>query len=119
MAAQLVTEIIAMTIAALLLDHDFLLTPLMLNLPIGLLCLIILFVMRADSPAENGQSEEGARKLGSVKQSIHVLVHLLRQRKILVLLATVPVAKMVNPLNELMLQYIPRKFNMSLASVCF
>jgi hypothetical protein len=96
-----------------------------LNFPVGLLCLVTLFIIRPDNPSdplpghENERDEEGIKDVSSIRRSIRILSELLRNRNVLVLLATVPVAKLVNPITELMLQYIPRKFDLSLASVSF
>ena len=112
-------------VAALLLDHEFLYIPMILNFPVGLLCLVTLLIIRPDNSSnplpghENERDEEGNKAVSSIQRSIRILSELLRNRNVLVLLATVPVAKLVNPITELMLQYIPRKFNLSLASVSF
>lgn len=125
MAAQLVTEIVAMVFAALLLDHEFLFTPMILNFPVGLLCLVTLSLIRSDNPLhslvlnENEQDEGGDKMLPSIQRSIRILSQFLRNRNVLVLLATVPVAKLMNPVNEIMFQYIPKKFDLSLAYVSF
>lgn len=129
MAAQLLTEIVSIMVAAQLLDHEFLFTPMMLNFPVGLLCLVTLFVMRPDAtqptaplPRDEYESERGSatKVLGSsIRGSSRILSELLRDRNVILLLATVPVAKLVNPITELMLQYIPKKFDLSLASVSF
>lgn len=57
--------------------------------------------------------------LGSIRGSSHVLSELLQDSNVVALLATVPVAKLVNSVTELMLQYIPKKFGLSLASVSY
>jgi hypothetical protein len=125
MAAQLLTEIISINVAALLLDHGFLYTPMILNFPLGLLCLVTILLIRPDASPdtlpghENEQDEDGGKRVSSIRHSIHILSQLLHDRNVLVLLATVPVAKLVNPITELMLQYIPRKFDLSLATVSF
>ena len=112
-------------VAALLLDHEFLYTPMILNFPVGLLCLVTLLVIHPDNSSnhlpghESERDEEGTKAVSSIQRSIRILSELLRNRNFLVLLATVPVAKLVNPITELMLQYIPRKFDLSLASVSF
>lgn len=55
--------------------------------------------------------------LFSVKHSTAVMSQLLtNDRRVLVLLATIPIAKCINPVEELMVQYIPRRFDISLAS---
>ncbi|KAA8629207.1 hypothetical protein SMACR_03730 [Sordaria macrospora] len=56
--------------------------------------------------------------LSSGKRSTAVLSELLaHDRRVLVLLATIPIAKCINPVEELMVQYIPKRFDISLASV--
>ena len=84
-----------------------------------------LFIIRpGDSvgPVSGGEierDEEWTKRVSSVRRSIHILSQLLRDRNLLVLLATVPVAKLVNPITEIMFQYIPRRFDLSLGSVSF
>lgn len=122
MAAQLLTEIVAFNVTALLLDHEYLFTPMILNFPLGLLCLVTLFIIQPDRSSdplpgdENEQRQEGGKRVSSLRRSIHILSQLLQDQNVLVLLATVPLAKLVNPITELMFQYIPRKFDLSLAS---
>jgi hypothetical protein len=120
-----ISIVVAFNVTALLLDHEYLFTPMILNFPLGLLCLVTLFIIRpaiSSDPQpgdENEQDEEGGKRVSSIRRSIRILSQLLRNRNVLVLLATVPVAKLVNPITELMFQYIPRKFDLSLASVSF
>lgn len=96
-----------------------------LNFPLGFLCLVALFFIRPKNSShqvpndENDQDEEESKRDNYLRRSIRILYQLLRDRNVLVLLATVPVAKLVNPITELMFQYIPRKFDLSLASVSF
>ncbi|RFU81920.1 mfs transporter [Trichoderma arundinaceum] len=125
MAAQLLTEIFAIMVAAQFLDHGFLFTPTLLNFPVGLMCLITLFIIHPGAPNPTDplprneyESERGrgTKVLGSMRASSRILSELLHDRNVRLLLATVPVAKLVNPITELMLQYIPKKFDLSLAS---
>ncbi|KAH8821996.1 major facilitator superfamily domain-containing protein [Xylogone sp. PMI_703] len=122
MAAQLLTEIVAIMVTALLLEHKFLFTPMLLNFPVGLLCLVSLCIMyltdsdELSSDPDTERNEEGRKLRSSIQHSVRVLYQILCDRNVLVLLATVPVAKLVNPITELMLQYIPRKFDLSLAT---
>ncbi|UKZ51060.1 hypothetical protein TrVGV298_004815 [Trichoderma virens] len=112
-------------VAAQLLDHDLLFTPMIINFPVSLLCLATLSFIRpcathpaAPLPRDGYESERGSatKVLGSIRGSSHILSELLQDRNVVALLATVPVAKLVNPVTELMLQYIPKKFDLSLAS---
>ncbi|OPB36050.1 hypothetical protein A0O28_0112160 [Trichoderma guizhouense] len=125
MAAQLLTEILSIMVAAQLLDHNLLFTPMIINFPVGLLCIATLFIIRPCAthpagplPRDGYESARGsaAKVLGSIRGSSHVLSELLKDRNVVALLATVPVAKLVNPVTELMLQYIPKRFGLSLAS---
>ncbi|UKZ84110.1 uncharacterized protein TrAFT101_000033 [Trichoderma asperellum] len=125
MAAQLLTEIISITVAAQLLDHNLLFTLMIINFPVGLLCLATLSIIRpcATHPAapllrDGYESVRGSatKVLGSIRGSSHVLSELLQDSNVVALLVTVPVAKLVNPVTELMLQYIAKKFDLSLAS---
>jgi hypothetical protein len=123
MAAQLLTEIIAILITSLFLDHEFLFTPMILNFPVCLICLVTLLMIRPGSASEpssnheDEQDEQQDKTEGSIRHSIGVLSQILRDRNALVLLATVPVARLISPITDLMLQYIPRKFDVSLGSV--
>lgn len=128
MAAQLLTEIISIMVAAQLLDHNLLFTPMIINFPVGLLCLATLSILRpcathpaAPLPRDGNESVRGSatKVLGSIRGSSHVLSELLQDSNVVALLATVPVAKLVNSVTELMLQYIPKKFGLSLASVSY
>ncbi|KAM6477531.1 hypothetical protein HDV62DRAFT_395214 [Trichoderma sp. SZMC 28011] len=50
MAAQLLTEILSIMVAAQLLDHNLLFTPMIINFPVGLLCIATLFIIRPGHP---------------------------------------------------------------------
>ncbi|OKL58375.1 hypothetical protein UA08_06366 [Talaromyces atroroseus] len=121
MAAQLWTEIVAIMLAATLLEHEYLFTLMMLNFPLGLLCLITIFMLRLDNnrsasaDVEDELDNEPVDLVSSIRRSLRILPQLLHDRYIVVLLSTVPVAKLLNPIMELMFQYIPRKFGLSLA----
>ncbi|KAL6790345.1 major facilitator superfamily domain-containing protein [Trichoderma sp. SZMC 28013] len=123
MAAQLLTEIISIMVAAQLLDNNLLFTPMIINFPVGLLCLATLSIIRpcatdpaAPLPRDGYESARGSatKVLGSIRGSSHVLSELLQDSNVVALLATVPVAKLVNPRRGG--QYIPKKFDLSLAS---
>ena len=114
----------AVLVTALLLDHGLLFTPLILNFPAGLLCLVTLLVIGSNPypgalpDLDNVQNTEGSTPApGPVQSSISILSQVLRNRNVLLLLATVPVAKSVTPVTELMWQYVPKRFDMSLATV--
>jgi hypothetical protein len=127
MAAQLCTEIVAIMLAATLLEREHPFISMILNLPLGLLCLVAIFMLRSDKDSqktsaandEDDSTKEPADFVSSVRRSLRTLPQLFHNRYLLVLLFTVPVAKMLNPVMELMFQYIPRKFDVSLAWVCF
>lgn len=120
-------------IAASILDYGLLFLPLLLNFPIGLLCIVSLAAIRgtksfesAVSGHEDGQEEDddadnhnndNLNASRSIRQSARILGEALRDRRVLVLLATVPIAKAVNPIGELTWQYIPKKFGISFAVV--
>ncbi|KAK3338083.1 hypothetical protein B0H65DRAFT_445996 [Neurospora tetraspora] len=70
-----------------------------------------------DDTNKNGTNGSMLSLLSSVKRGSTLLSELLtHDRRVLVLLATVPIAKCINPVEELMVQYIPRRFDISLAS---
>jgi hypothetical protein len=123
MAAQLCTEIVAIMLAATLLEREHPFISMILNFPLGLLCLIAVFMLRSDNDIHDTSAPEVGTKeptdfVSSVRRSLSILPQLFHNRYLLVLLSTVPVAKMLNPVTELMFQYIPRKFDVSLAWVC-
>ncbi len=123
MAAQLLTGIIATLVTAALLDSGFLLTPLILNFPIGLLCLATLTIIPADTSSKSlpnhgdEQDDDHPKTFSSFRRSVRILSQVLRDRNVLVLLATVPVAKASNPVLELMYQYVPKRFGLSFPTV--
>lgn len=124
-------------IAATLLERGLLFLPLVLNFPIGLVCIVSLAVIRSAESSElaasarkdvQGDDGEGygndshtnrgnSEATHSIRHSARVLGEVLRDPVILVLLATVPVAKAVNPIGELTWQYIPKKYGISFAEV--
>lgn len=126
MAVQLCTEIVAIMLAASLLEREHPFISMILNFPLGLLCLVAIFMLRSDDNKQTASAEnrsdstkEPTDFISSVRHSLSILPQLFHNRYLLVLLSTVPVAKMLNPVMELMFQYIPRKFDVSLAWVCF
>lgn len=107
-----------MLTAAALLDRGHLYMPLMLNFPVGLLCLLALLaihIVTSKDPASHKDQE--TRDIPSIKSSIHSLVNVLRDTNVVALLATVPVAKSISPIGELTWQYIPKRFRVSLSDV--
>ncbi|KAK9775194.1 putative Major facilitator superfamily domain-containing protein [Seiridium cardinale] len=122
LAAQTITSTIAALITAALLDRGLLLTPLMLNFPIGVLCLLTLVVLHIDNSSEsvpgrdNEPDADKSNTFSSIRHSIRILSEALRDRNVLILLATVPVAKAVNPIGEVTWQYVPKKYGISLAA---
>ncbi|QGA18476.1 hypothetical protein EYB26_006161 [Talaromyces marneffei] len=121
MAAQLCTEIVAIMLAATLLEREHPFISMILNFPLGLLCIVAIFMLRSDSDHQGASvgndlaKNEATDFSSSVRRSLRILPELFHNRYLLVLLSTVPVAKMLNPVMELMFQYIPRKFDVSLA----
>ena len=138
LAAQTITSTIATLIAASLLDNGLLFLPLLLNFPIGLLCIGCLAVIHSTKSSEpaasrrtdelddgdeddnknNANSKHGNLNASqSIRHSARILREALQDPAVLMLLATVPVAKAVNPIGELTWQYIPKKFGISFAEV--
>ncbi|KAB5525778.1 major facilitator superfamily domain-containing protein [Coniochaeta sp. 2T2.1] len=127
LAAQTITSTIATLIAAAFLDHGFLFLPLLLNFPIGLLCIASLAFVRGtissgsaassrqDVQNDDNDDEHVNNTSRSIRHSARILGEVLQNPAVLVLLATVPVAKAVNPIGELTWQYIPKKFGISFA----
>jgi len=101
--------------------------PLLLNFPIGLLCVASLAFVRGTKSSESVASDESVdnndnnngnlNATQSIRHSARILGEVLQNPAILVLLATVPVAKAVNPIGELTWQYIPKRFGISFAEV--
>ncbi|KAH8647771.1 major facilitator superfamily domain-containing protein [Xylariales sp. PMI_506] len=119
-SAQLLTAVLSLLVTASLLDHGFLILPLILNFPLGILCVITLVMIHGgDSsakpqPGSEVHREENAHKFSdTIRRSSHILTEILRDRKVLILLAVDPIAKCVNPISELMWQYIPKRFDLS------
>jgi Cu/Ag efflux pump CusA len=128
LAAQTITSTFATLIAAAFLDHGHLFLPLLLNFPIGLLCIASLAFVRgakssgAAAPGrQDVQDEDDDEHIKdtsrSIRHSARILGEVLQNPAVLVLLATVPVAKAVNPIGELTWQYIPKRFGISFAEV--
>lgn len=138
LAAQTITSTFATLIAAAFLDRGLLFMPLLLNFPIGVLCIASLAFVRgtrysgsAASGRQDVQDEDDVQHINnndnnnngnldtsrSIRHSARILVEVLQNPAVLVLLATVPVAKAVNPIGELTWQYIPKRFGISFAEV--
>lgn len=131
LGANLLTSVVAAQIAAALLDRGRLLVPLMLNVPLCLICLLVLAMMpRTESSDHSEAAEASVLALGedhnvegkweifaSLRRSTVVMVHVLRDHNVLLLLAIVPVAKASNSVAELMFQYVPKRFDQSFAAV--
>ncbi|KAJ4389993.1 hypothetical protein N0V93_007466 [Gnomoniopsis smithogilvyi] len=131
LGAQLLTGIIAAQLTAVLLDHGYIFAPLMLNFPIGLVCLLVLaLIPRIDakntdqvgvsvlarSEATN-EADQKSKLLTSVRHSSRIMAKVVDNRNVTLLLATVPIAKASNSVIELMFQYVPKKFDQSFATV--
>lgn len=124
---QIVATIVAILVTAWFLDQELLFAPILLSIPLGLLCLVSLALIRplaatakvTGPDCENEREEEEGRRtlLGNLRRSWGIVTQLLKDRRVVVLLAAVPLAKLNNPMAELTLQYIPEKFDMSIASV--
>jgi cobalamin biosynthesis protein CobD/CbiB len=116
--AQTITSTISMLTAAALLDRGHLYMPLMLNFPVGLLCLLALLAIHLVTSKDSAShKDQETRDIPSIKSSIRNLVNVLRDTNVLALLATVPVAKSISPIGELTWQYIPKRFRVSLSDV--
>ncbi|KAK8040248.1 hypothetical protein PG991_000036 [Apiospora marii] len=125
---QIVATITSILVTAWFLDHELLFAPVLLSIPLGCLCLVSLVLIRpqatstvqvpaSDCENELEQEEEGGTLLGTLRHSWGIVTQLFEDRRVVVLLAAVPLAKLNTPMAELTLQYIPEKFDLSIASV--
>lgn len=125
MATQMCTEIFATISAAALVDQQYLFTAVMSAFPIGLALWVTLFMIPAESDNDKKTTtdvdvveEEIVLTFGeSIRKSLHLMSQILRDGNVLLLLATVPIAFLRQSISELWLQYIPKKFGLSLGSV--
>ncbi|KAK7930996.1 hypothetical protein PG985_001708 [Apiospora marii] len=124
---QIVATITSILVTAWFLDHELLFAPVLLSIPLGCLCLVSLVLIRpqatstvqvpaSDCENELEQEEEGGTLLGTLRHSWGIVTQLFEDRRVVVLLAAVPLAKLNTPMAELTLQYIPEKFDLSIAS---
>ncbi|KAK8115443.1 hypothetical protein PG984_011945 [Apiospora sp. TS-2023a] len=122
---QIMATIVSILVTAWFLDHELLFAPILLSIPIGFLCLVSLALIRPQATApkivvsdcESELEEQGSSTLiDSLRQSWNIVTQLFKDRRVVVLLAAVPLAKLNTPMTELTLQYIPEKFDLSIAS---
>lgn len=120
---QIVGTIVPILITAWFLDQELLFAPILLSLPLGILCLISLVLIRPKVAIEEGlasgtePSGDANTVNGTLRHSWGIITQLCKDRKVLLLLAAVPLAKLNTPMTELTFQYIPEKFDMSVAAV--
>ncbi|KAK6854955.1 hypothetical protein PG995_008487 [Apiospora arundinis] len=119
---QIVGTIVPILITAWFLDQELLFAPILLSLPLGILCLISLVLIRPKVAIEEGlasgtePSGDANTVNGTLRHSWGIITQLCKDRKVLLLLAAVPLAKLNTPMTELTFQYIPEKFDMSVAA---
>lgn len=125
---QIMATIVSILVTAWLLDQELLFTPILLSIPFGFLCLISLALIRpqatpakvvvSDCESELEEEEENKGTLmATLSHSWGIVTQIFKDRRVVVLLAAVPLAKLNTPMTELILQYIPEKFDLSIASV--
>lgn len=120
---QIVGTILSILITAWFLDQELLFAPLLFSLPLGLLCLVSLALMRPKVAAkevchdETDEDRNTTSMKGTLRYSWGIIKQLFKDGRVLILLVTVPLAKLNTPMTELTLQYIPEKFDMSVAAV--
>ncbi|KAK8036630.1 MFS general substrate transporter [Apiospora phragmitis] len=112
---QILATIASILITAWFLDQELLFTPILLGMPIGFLCLLSLALIRPDGTAkvapdcESELEEVDSKSLsGTLRHSWGIVTRLFKDRRVVVLLAAVPLAKLNTPMTELTLQYIQR-----------
>ncbi|KAK8085890.1 major facilitator superfamily transporter [Apiospora hydei] len=120
---QIIATIVSILVTAWFLDRGLLFAPIFLSIPLGLLCLVALALIRPEAPAEvlsDCDSELDEDNVSSLRDTLRhswsIATQLFKDRRVFVLLAAVPLAKLNTPMTELTLQYIPEKFDMSIAS---
>ncbi|KAK8118279.1 major facilitator superfamily transporter [Apiospora kogelbergensis] len=120
---QIVGTILSILIMAWFLDQELLFAPLLFSLPLGLLCLVSLALMRPKVAAkevchdEIDEDRNTTSIKGTLRYSGGIIKQLFKDGRVLILLVAVPLAKLNTPMTELTLQYIPEKFDMSVAAV--
>ncbi|KAK8054421.1 hypothetical protein PG996_013722 [Apiospora saccharicola] len=122
---QIMATIVSILVTAWFLDQELLFAPILLSIPLGFLCLVSLALIRPQATVAKvvaydceSELEEGERStlIGTLRQSCDIVTQLFKDRRVVVLLAAVPLAKLNTPMTELTLQYIPEKFDLSIAS---
>ncbi|RDW78927.1 uncharacterized protein DSM5745_05779 [Aspergillus mulundensis] len=122
-AAGLATQILSLAATTSLLDHGRLFTPLVLNFPIGLVALLVLSRIRPISNKEDADRQDEAKDPNhiipalrhEIRAAVMALSRLLRRPRGLSLLIAVPLAKLADPLAEVTLLFVQRKFNTDFA----
>jgi hypothetical protein len=119
-----VTEIGAVNIAALLLEKKLEYMPLVLVFPVCTTCLLTLFFMKPKQVAKTAREcesgipeEESILGMGSLLKGVHAVVEICQNPNILILLAIFPITKLIDTIYGVMIQYIPRRFGLSFATV--
>jgi hypothetical protein len=117
-------EIGAVNIAALFIDKKLEYMPLVLTFPVCMICLLTLFFMRPKKMTKTAleceranSNEERKWELGSLLQGAHAVVEICQNPNIMILLAIFPITKLIDTIYAVMLQYIPRRFGLSFATV--
>ena len=121
-AAALLTQIISITITASLMENGYLFTPMVLNWPVGIIALITLFWIRPIHQTRSNGPKMGLVTWRALKaelaSTLAALTRLITKPSGFGLLVAVPLAKMADPLAEVTLLYVQKKFDFSFAQVC-
>lgn len=121
-AAALLAQIISITVTASLMENGYLFTPMVLNFPIGVVALITLFWIRPNRQIRSNNPSMGlvtwrALKI-EVASALAALTRLMVKPGGFGLLVAVPLAKMADPMAEVTLLYVQKKFEFSFPQVC-
>lgn len=114
-------QVISITVTSSLMENGYLFTPMVLNFPVGIVTLIALFWIRPIHQTRSSNPEVGLVTWRALKielaSTFAALTRLMTKPGGFGLLMAVPLAKMVEPLAEVTLLYVQKKFDFSFAQV--
>ncbi|KAH8719602.1 MFS efflux pump atnC [Beauveria bassiana] len=120
LAAALLTQAVSLSLTGSLLEGGYLFTPILLNFPLGILAVLLVVMM--PSGAQSIRSMTAGRALltwpllrQEIKSTVTATGGLVSDPRGLGLLLVVPLAKMADPLTEVILLYVQKRFGNSFA----
>ncbi|KAM3523974.1 hypothetical protein MY4038_007953 [Beauveria bassiana] len=120
LAAALLTQAVSLSLTGSLLEGGYLFTPILLNFPLGILAVLLVAMM--PSGAQSMRSVTAGRALitwpllrQEIKSTVTATGGLVSDPRGLGLLLVVPLAKMADPLTEVILLYVQKRFGNSFA----